>query len=152
MTSDIIFTDSPSKLFTDSPSKLSNFIRRIWADEGGSQTIEAVIWTPIFVIMLAITVNVSQVFFHQSQILRVVQDTNRAVSLGTLATELEAEAHVTDTLSYMSDIVIVDAVILDGFVTTTVSIPAAELMPMNIFKDTYSSINVTVVATHLMEI
>ena len=53
--------------------------------------------------MMALTINVAQVFFHQSQILRVVQDTNRGVSLGRFANGAEAEAYITSALGYMTD-------------------------------------------------
>ena len=58
----------------------SNF----FTNEEGSATIETVIWLPIFTILLTMIINLSMVFFSESQILRVVQDGNRAFSLGRL--------------------------------------------------------------------
>lgn len=126
--------------------------RRFWSREDGSVTIEALIWTPIFVVLMALTINVAQVFFHQSQILRVVQDTNRGVSLGRFANGAEAEAYITSALGYMTDEITVTSDIADGFVTTRVIVPALQLMPMRFLESYFEETNVTVVGSQLMEI
>ncbi len=121
-------------------------------DESGSQTVEAVIWLPIFFTLLALVINVSMVFFDQSQILRVVQDANRAMALGMFSTTGEVETYIVYKLAFMTDQFDVSAALEGGFVTTTVIVPAMELMPVKLpVGDYFSDTSVTVVASHLVE-
>lgn len=68
------------------PEKKSNFLVRFFRSESGSYTIESVIWLPIYVFILALMMNVSMVFFNESQLLRVVQDGNRSFAVGRITT------------------------------------------------------------------
>lgn len=131
---------------------LKAFGQRLLKDEDGSQTIEAVIWVPIFVTVLALVVDVSLVFFDQSQILLVVQDANRALSLGKFDDSAQVEAYVSENLQYLSDAVSVEAEVIDGFVTTTVTVPAMDLMPVRMPGGYFADTTVTVVAKHLLEV
>ena len=132
--------------------KSGAFPGKFLREDSGSQTIEAVIWLPIFFTLLALVINVSMVFFDQSQILRVVQNANRAMALGAFSTTDEVEAYITDKLAFMTGAVDVSALLEDGFVTTTVIVPAMELMPVKLpVGDYFSDTNVTVVASHLVE-
>jgi Flp pilus assembly protein TadG len=124
---------------------------RFLRDQSGSQTLEAVIWLPIFFTMLALVINVSMVFFDQSQIMRVVQNANRAIALGTFTTTTEVEEYIIANLAYMTDTLEVSAAVSGSFVTTTVVVPALELMPVNFLSDYFSDTKVTVIASHLVE-
>lgn len=132
--------------------KAGGFLKRFAREEDGSQTIEAIIWMPIFVTVLALVINVSLVFFDQSQMLRVVQDANRALSMGMFKSDTDVEKYVLENLAYMSDSIEADATVADGFVTTTVTVPALDLMPVKILGGYFSDTKVTVVAKHLLEV
>ena len=132
--------------------KSKGFLKRFIRDEAGSQTIEAIIWMPIFVTVLALVINVSLVFFDQSQMLRVVQDANRALSMGMFQSDTDVENYVKENLAYLSDSVKAEATVADGFVTTTVTVPALDLMPVRIPGGYFSDTKVTVVARHLLEV
>ena len=62
--------------------RLMALLKRFRRDERGSATIEAVPWLPLFVIFFVMIADVSLVFFRQTEVLRVVQDGNRALSVG----------------------------------------------------------------------
>jgi Flp pilus assembly protein TadG len=119
--------------------------------EDGSFSIEAVIWTPIFVILLAVMINVSTVFFNESQMLRVVQDANRAYSLGRLETEDETEQYIKAQLAYLSGAFTVQTTKSASVISTTVSVPATELMPMNLMSSAFSGTMLNVSGQQLIE-
>ena len=65
--------------------------RRSWGkrfvkDDSGSTTVEAVLWMPFFMGLLALIVDASMLFNSQAQMLRFIQDANRAFSTGQLET------------------------------------------------------------------
>lgn len=132
------------------PSRL-NRQSAFWRNEDGSATIEAVIWFPIFAIMLAVVMNISMVFFAESQILRVVQDGNRAFSLGRLDDAAAVETYITDRLSYLDAALAIQTTISGGFILTNISIPATDLMPFNFMTSAFNDINVGVSAQHIIE-
>ncbi|MDQ2089450.1 TadE/TadG family type IV pilus assembly protein [Marimonas arenosa] len=132
--------------------KLNHYFRDFVRSESGSQTIEAVIWVPIFVFFLAFMVNVAMVFFNESQMLRVVQDANRAFSLGWFTTDIETEQHITQELAYLSPNVTVDTVVDGGIIKTQLSIPAFDMMPLKgLGKQFFSTTQITVQAEHVVE-
>lgn len=59
-------------------SKLKAFFRQ----EGGSATIEFVLWLPIVIAILLLVVDSSMLFMSRSHAMRVLQDTNRLYSVG----------------------------------------------------------------------
>jgi Flp pilus assembly protein TadG len=59
-------------------SKLKAFLRQ----EGGSATIEFVLWLPIVIAILLLVVDSSMLFMSRSHAMRVLQDTNRLYSVG----------------------------------------------------------------------
>lgn len=126
-------------------------LKTFFKDEEGSYTIESLIWFPMFVILLTFIMNISLVFFSESQILRVVQDGNRAFSLGRLDTAEEVETYVNNRLSYLGAQFEIDTVINGGFVSTNISVPASQLMPLNVMTSAFDGVNVAVFAQHIIE-
>lgn len=59
-------------------SEFKAFLRQ----EGGSSTIEFVLWLPLVIAILLLVVDSSMLFMSRSQALRVLQDTNRLYSVG----------------------------------------------------------------------
>ena len=70
-------------------------------DDQGSATIESVIWLPIFVFVLAIIMNVSMVFFYESQLTRIVHDGNRAFSLGRLPDSIAVQDYIIGQVAHL---------------------------------------------------
>lgn len=57
-------------------------IKAFSRQEGGSATIEFVLWLPIVVAILLLVVDSSMLFMSRSHAMRVLQDTNRLYSVG----------------------------------------------------------------------
>jgi Flp pilus assembly protein TadG len=58
--------------------KFKDFLRH----EGGSSTIEFVLWMPLVVLILLLIVDSSMLFMSRTHAIRVLQDTNRLYSVG----------------------------------------------------------------------
>ncbi|MCX7568006.1 pilus assembly protein [Sulfitobacter sp. F26169L] len=127
--------------------KRNNFLTR----EEGAATVEAVIWVPIFFVLLAIMINLSMVFFSKSQIIRVVQDGNRALSLGRLDDAAAVEAYIGQNLAYLGPNMVIQTTVSGGQVDTVFSVPATDLMPLDIIGSAFDSVKIGVHAQHLIE-
>jgi Flp pilus assembly protein TadG len=132
-------------------SRVGKEAGRFFTDEDGSFTIESVVWMPIFAILIAIIMNVSMVFYGESQMMRVVQDANRAFSLGRFEDELETETYILANLDHMDANFTVETTLSGGVITTELSAPAADLMPLNLMTSAFDSVDVSVFAQQLVE-
>lgn len=59
-----------------------SIIKTFFRQEGGSATIEFVLWLPIVLAILLLVVDSSMLFMSRSHAIRVLQDTNRLYSVG----------------------------------------------------------------------
>ena len=132
-------------------SRLGNETRRFFTDEEGSFTIESVVWMPIFAILIAVIMNVSMVFFGESQMLRVVQDANRAFSLGRFEDELETETYILSKLDYMDAEFTINTTLNSGIISTILRAPATDLMPLNLMTSAFKTVDITVSAQQIVE-
>ena len=117
---------------------LRGFAERFVQSEKGSSSVEAAIWMPIYMGLILVIANTSLVFYGQSQAMRIVQDGNRALSVGRLTTEDETEAFIVERLSHLTDSPIVETILNEGIVYTTVQIPVEDLAHignLNMFSD-----------------
>lgn len=129
--------------------------KRLWRFgecEDGSASIESLFWIPMFVYFLVLVLDVSFIFFGKAQVLQVVQDANRARSLGVFTTELQTEDFVRDALKNYTTGATVTSTddLVAGVVTTDVSIPATDLMIVGsipVFRNT----QIPVSAQHFLE-
>ena len=141
------------------PTRLIARARHWLKDENGSYTLEAVIWMPIFAILLAIIVNVSMVFYYEAQMLRVTQDATRAYSLGRFPNDpdngifatVEAENYILNQLAYLGADIDVDVSEV-GFVASSVVVTnAAELMPFDLFSGPFQGVPIGVSTQFIIE-
>ena len=128
----------------------SQALRRFSRSEDGSFTLEAVIWMPIFAVLLAIIMNLSMVFFYESQMLRISQDATRAFSLGRF-TEAEAEQYVIDRLDFIEANITVDVRQVGLVAQTVVSTTAAELMPFSLMSGAFNGVPIGVSTQYMIE-
>ncbi|MFD1343199.1 TadE/TadG family type IV pilus assembly protein [Litorisediminicola beolgyonensis] len=112
---------------------LCDLLQRFRRDERGSQTVEAVIWVPFFTMFLLFVVDVSMVFNRQSEMHRIVQDANRALSTGRIETTAEAESFVRTRLAYLEVTPDIRTTVDKGVINTRISVPASALMPLDGF-------------------
>lgn len=125
-------------------------LRKFWKDDQGNATIEAIIWIPIFVTILAIMVNFSLILFTQTQMLKVTQNANRSYSTGSLMTIAALESYVTTELAHISDMS-VNVAESGGIITTTVSAPFTSLAPLKIPGVSLVGRDVVVASQHYVE-
>jgi Flp pilus assembly protein TadG len=125
-------------------------IRKFRNDESGSATVEAVLWLPLFVVFFVMVADVSFVFHRQAQTLRIVQDANRALSVGRLTSEDETEDFIVAALSGLTTGPIVSTTIDAGVITTRTLLPVSDLTAVGMF-DFISDYNILVTSQHFVE-
>lgn len=119
--------------------------------ESGAATVEAVLWLPMFVMIVALLADVSMMFHGQSRLLRVAQDANRNLSVNRLTSEAEAQEFVVTQLSKVSpNTLATTSISSTGLITTTVSVPLNDLDLFGIAK-IFSGARMSVSAQHLSE-
>jgi|SRR6056297_263922 len=124
--------------------------RRFLKNQDGTATVEAVIWLPIFFVVLFLMVDAAMMFSGQSQALRVVQDANRNMSIGRFRTSAETEAYIEQQLARYSAEVNAVSTVTAGIVTSTVSFPARDLQLSGFFT-VFGDLMLSVSADHLIE-
>ncbi len=102
-------------------------VRRITRDEEGSQTVEAVLWLPVFVMFLSLVIDVSMVFNRQSEFNRIVQDANRSYATGRLGSEDAAEAFIKTALGNFGASATVTTSLIDGIIFTRLTVPVTDV-------------------------
>lgn len=114
-------------------------------------SIEAVLWIPIFVTLLCLVADASLIFGRKAEVLRVVQDANRAMSVGRFRTELETEAFIKDQITGLAPSATIDTTYdsSSGVIRTVVSIPSSDLTGTSM--GFLGSLTIEVSAEHLAE-
>lgn len=125
-------------------------IKKFWRNEDGSATIEAVLWLPLFVVFFVMVADVSFVFHRQAQMLRVVQDANRAFSVGRLSDEDATESFITTALLEVSDSAVATTSIGSGIITSTLRVPVGDLVAVGFFAF-LSGYDIEVESQHFLE-
>jgi Flp pilus assembly protein TadG len=130
-------------------------LRRRLADEDGSTTVEAVLWIPFFFLLLALIADASFLFHRQAQMLRAVQDANRAFSTGQIETTAQVQEILIAQYSALSkDVQAVSVLDTDtvpgGIIRTSLSIPARDINSIGLIAG-LSNLNLTVTTQHYRE-
>ena len=113
----------------NSGRKLGDWLLR----EEGSASAEAVIWMPVFAIIIAIVGDTSLVFLRQAEAIRVVQNANRQLAIGLLVDEVATDKYIHNGLVNISPNAIVVTQIINGIITTKVQMPASDLTATGFF-------------------
>lgn len=125
--------------------------RRFLRDDRGSFTIEAVIWLPIFVVVLCMIADTALIFAKQSQVMRVVQDANRSYAVGKFADGAATETYILNLVHAMSPNATARSTLTNGIITTTVTMPARDLIATGMLP-VLSGMNVLVVLQQMKEV
>jgi len=129
----------------------SHIATRFAQQQDGTATVEGVLWLPLFIMFFCLAVDVSLVFFGQNQMHHVVQDANRAMSVGRLKTEAEVEDYIRTKLAALSEDIEVETVEVEpGRVQSTVRIQASDLMATR-FTTPLIGAKVSARSSHLIE-
>lgn len=125
-------------------------LKRVLRREDGAVTVEVVLWLPILVFLLALMADASLIFGTKAQILRIVQDANRATSIGRFRTTAETVTYIRTNLGGFAANATVTSVVTSGVVSSTVTIPSEDLTATGFFSG-MANFNVTINAQHRLE-
>lgn len=134
-----------------STRRLRQWMQRFGRSEDGTATLEAVLWTPIYLILFGLVTDSSIVFGRQAEILRVIQDSNRSLAVGAFQTVQQAEDYITGRVQVFSTNTTVDVAIDRGIISTSVTVPAADLTSTGLFG-AFDSLIITVGASQMSEL
>jgi len=102
--------------------------RKFGNDEDGSTTIEAVLWIPMFAFLTVMIADASFIFYGRAQAMRLIQDGNRAYSVGRLENAAATSTYIATLLSELSPNAMVTTTVSGGIVTSSASIPVDDLV------------------------
>ncbi len=119
-------------------------------DEDGVVAVEFVLIFPLLFAVLCLMVDLAFIFNSRAEVLRVIQDANRNVSIGRLQDTDSAQTYIEQTLAYMTPNAVAQASIVAGVVTTVVTYPASDVMVSGLFTKLLS-IDLTKGAQHRVE-
>ncbi|MFG5383291.1 TadE/TadG family type IV pilus assembly protein [Yoonia sp. R2-816] len=127
-----------------------SWVSRFAKCEDGSATVESLFWFPLFMFILVLVADVSFIFFGKAQALRVIQDGNRALSVGRFNDTESTQDFIAVALQPFSENVVVTTTVQDGVVTSTAKIPTTDLMAVGSIPG-INNIDVVVTAQHFLE-
>jgi len=100
-----------------------------FADDTGAVTVEFVLWVPVFLLILAVTVDVSLLFLRQSNLTQVARDTARQVAIHQLTTRTAAVnyAQSAGTFAGAQPVATVNLDAATSLVTVNLAIPVSQV-------------------------
>lgn len=125
---------------------LKSFLR----SDDGNMAIEFVIMLPLFVVLLAGSVDLSKVYIDQSNAYSVARDTARLVARHAVDEEAAEAYAFARASSYASGVPTTSVDIQNSRVTVTVSAPNAVLAKFG-FLDSLVGTSTTATVTHTIE-
>lgn len=108
-------------------SRLKSRIRDFLGDSDGSATIEFLIWMPVLVTLICFSADCALYFGYKAMVMRIVEDANRAASIGRLTSADATKTYVVGRLgAYATDATVtVNWDSSTGLVQTIVDIPTS---------------------------
>lgn len=133
-------------------TRLKRRLTRFRDEEDGAATIEMLIWVPTFIFLFVMISDASFIYYGKSQTMRVMQDGNRALSVGAIVDEEALIDRVTTQMTDMGYAGTVTAVIdsATGIVTTTVAVAANELTAVGSIPG-LSNFDIVISSSHYLE-
>jgi Flp pilus assembly protein TadG len=110
--------------------KLTCRLRRFFSRSQGGMTIEFIMWVPVLVGVISLTVQTSMIFTTQSNYWSVARDTARIVARHAM-TETVAETYAISQASTNMVTPTVDVTIGNSSVTVLISAPASSVTPFS---------------------
>lgn len=130
---------------------LANRYQSFEKDESGSSTIEAVLWLPLFMLLLSMVADASFIFHGQAQALRIIQDGNRAFSVGRLEDAAATQTYIEAKLAPLSSTARVRTTLSDdGIITSTAWITVEDLLAIG-SVGALTGFDITVRSQHFLE-
>ncbi|THD84650.1 hypothetical protein E7811_02625 [Aliigemmobacter aestuarii] len=133
------------------PKSALAWIKRQFCKEDGGATVEVIIWMPFFVILFSLVAETALIFGGKARIERVVQDVNRAVSVGRIRDLNEAEERVKTAIADLAPRAVVTTTVTDGIIRTQVLVYISDFSTLS-FIDAFDDVQMAVVSQHFAEI
>ena len=118
--------------------------------EQGASTIEFVIWVPVFALLLGLVADAALIYGGQARILRVVQDGNRAMSIGRVTDTNTLESQIATQLRPLSARAVVSTTVTGGVINSSVTVPLSDLTATGLVA-AFDGLTMTVSAQHMAE-
>lgn len=125
-------------------------VRKDVADETGAATVEVVLWLPVMALLFALVADTAMIFGAQAQVVRVVQDGNRAYSTGRIRDPVLVQDTIKAQITGISPRAVVTTTNVDGQISTVVAMPVEDLTATGLV-DAFANFTVRVRAQHLSE-
>jgi Flp pilus assembly protein TadG len=111
-------------------TRIADFLR----DSDGSATIEFLIWMPILVTIICFSADSAIYFGYKAMVMRIVEDANRAASLGRLKTAAATKTYVEGRLGDYGDDATVTVTFdtVNALIQTVVEIDTEDVTATNI--------------------
>jgi Flp pilus assembly protein TadG len=113
-------------------------------------SIEALFWFITTVLIAGVFVDASAIFHAQSNVLRIMQDANRAYSVGMITTPAAHKAYIEARLAPVSPTAEATSSETNDILTTVVTVPAADFQILGIFRQ-INSVELAFTSRHLVE-
>jgi Flp pilus assembly protein TadG len=130
--------------------RLRTCLGRFAREQDGSVTIEAVMWLPFFMFLLVLVADASFIFNGQARALRIVQDGNRAFSVGRLEDPASTQTYIAASLADLSPGAVVSTTLNGGIITSVATIPLNDLVALG-GVPVLRNFNITVRSQHFLE-
>lgn len=128
----------------------NNIFVRFKDDQRGTATVESLLWMPLFFYLFILITDVSFIFFGKAQALRIIQDGNRAFSVGDYQTMPEAETEIQTSLRTIAPTATATSTLVGGAIIQTVGeLPMNELMAVGSIP--FAGENISITAQHFIE-
>ena len=139
--------------------------RRFGGKDDGSASVEALFWIPAFLAVFALMVDISFIYHNEARMQRILQDTNRNISINRFQDATAAEAYINARLASLKitpktvsvSIETVDdptssdpADVVNTFVITEIVVEAKRLQMVGLYSALLNS-DVTVLGVHVSE-
>ncbi|WP_343079674.1 TadE family protein [Ostreiculturibacter nitratireducens] len=129
---------------------VTRLFRKFRRDTRGSATVEAVLWLPMFFFVLSLAVDASMLFYAHNQVMKIIQDVNRSVSVGRLPIG-QAETAIESRLGQYPNAQATPGYDpLTGIINTTVTVPARDILILD-FVPLLRNITISVRSQQYME-
>lgn len=125
-------------------------LKRAIRDETGNVTVETVLWLPVYMFLLTLVFDSSMVFFNQSNILRAMQDANRAYAIGQIHSLADTENAIRDSVAVMGAKAKVSSVQVGPMLRSQVTVRAGDLSGVGLLRR-IGNIEFTLASQHFVE-
>ena len=130
---------------------MTRFARRFAQNERGAVSVEAVLWIPLFFLLLILITNASFAFSARAEAFRIVQNGNRAFSAHAFASKEAVETWVEGVFARSANDDATTTISADKrTVTTQLSFPVRDVMVLNLISIP-SSWRISVSSRHYVE-